>query len=458
MAAKDIIITAGLDLSSFQDGSNRLAKTLTALDSSIYRDTFTNIDAASVALRNFGGAVLSVAESIPIVGGFIGGVADEYGKLKQQYHDLGAATNQAAESQDQLIEKFKNIRDAQIEIRKGGTHGGALAETEAQATKALTQTAEQFIEVNNKVIDSYNQSNIAIKERVELQKLEIEQRAKYASLENKLRINGMGIGKSGAKILASGFDLIQKETEQREKALKFSISQQEAQQQLNKELAKTDHTLQSQESALTEIYINLKQQEAVARRIYGEGSLIASMYEKQANDASLALSNFIYQNKVNLQSAQDAVAVKNQELAGNEKLTALLQNQLEIEKQIRDAKRQGNMELADALAKQGALTKLEILANDAMKSPKQRREERKQQRRSERAQRLVEARDRVNKAADERGAFGRLSNRDRISPGTQAARDRFVQRNKGAFMQKDNAIEARDFRVTTLTVKTLEME
>ena len=173
-------------------------------------------------------------------------------------------------------------------------------------------------------------------------------------------------------------DLAKAESERLDLLLKQGIS---IEDRVEKERAETDL---------------LDQQIQAANKAYGINSLISKQLQEQKHQHDLNKEALEFELHEKQKTAEANTEIKDAELAGNAQLAALKKNQLTIDAQIRQAKREGRDDVAEQLRQQQRLNELEIKAAAYRMTPQQRRDERKEQEAQDLAIRHINAMEKNN--------------------------------------------------------------
>ncbi len=413
MAAKDIIITAGLDLADFSANLNALTTELNRTDKALYGDMFTHANETTVAMRNFGGQILNAAEAIPILGSGIKMVSIGFKEAIKDTNDFSFAVTTQAHSMDQLTAKLIKIEEVRANARSKD-HGEKLAYEEISAATALNQVTKEAQTVLDKETDAINESNVAINERLRLTQMEIEKRARLAQFTQSVKSPVGTISGAAQKLIDIEAKRLENEYSLQEKSLKLSITRQTEERDLAEIVAQKGITVQDEYETEKAIQNALEGQITKARELYGEHALITAQLKLQLHQSELRQNQIQYdQKKLRDQSRFNADAAEAQ-IRQTTKLAEIAKIRAQYETQISDAMRKGNKEQAEQLRRMQGLAELEAGARELEKSPRERAKERQMLRRHNRKLREVAERDRIASENDARngGDSHRVSNRD----------------------------------------------
>lgn len=286
MATKDILITAGLDLSTFGSDVNRLTDTLTKLDSSLYGQTFTHANEVTQAFRNFGGAILNASEAIPVFGAQIKNVGDAFASSYQDINDINVGLTIQAENYEQLSTKFVTLQNLRTQARSKD-HGPRLAYEEAQITLELTRVTDKYTSIVEQETAALNDSSIATIRRTRLAKIDIEAQAQIAAIAQRLKNPKGELSPQALSLVGVETKRILAEAEITKQALQLTLKREEAERDINNIKATRGTTINDELSMESAIQDKIAEQLALLKTQNKDESLLASQLRAQQRDSEL---------------------------------------------------------------------------------------------------------------------------------------------------------------------------
>lgn len=349
-----------------------------------------------------------------------------------------------AETYDEITSKVRRLQDLrETEMAKSG--GGRSPEL----TKQIKEFTDKAALTARNQTELLGDTSAGSEQRIALNKVEIEQEQKKADLANKLRDLGGNRTAADLKAFRFGIDLADAEAARKKKSIELGEVQEKTATNLNEIAAETsikfDDQINLQREKIAANDVEVKK----AEELYGVHSLVASQLRLQGHELKLAATEMQQQRDIALHAAQDAVDIKDAELAGNKRLADLEKNRVQYAEQIREAKRHGNDELAEQLRKQQRLNELEIKAADYRKTPQQRRDERREQEKQDLAIRHINAMEKNNPNSVP------ADGRNHVSPAAAKARAEFAARH-ALPLAAVGKNDAKDIRANTIIVTTLK--
>jgi hypothetical protein len=355
-------------------------------------------------------------------------------KSVQDMKNLEIAVNKQAQGYDEIIAKMKALDALRESESKKAAANLFLVDRMKDITnlvnKAKEDGAAQFEKNAEAESDALLDQNGLADKQVQLVRAKLEIERKNAELAEKVKNKYHKTDEQGVKILAAGIKLNEAENEVATRGVKIAIDKDRAEKDRADTLEKLGITIDDELSSSRATQASLIRQLKTMREMKLEGSLAYAQNKLALKVERDKYEQIQHNREVSEQAASDDVANLNAELAGNKRNADLLKNELEINKQIVEAKRAGNIEVVKKLREQKALNELEIKAQAILKKPAERREDRKQQRLHDHAIRTAAARDRAMAQAEALPGFGgRRSNEGHVSAATARARAGFVAAN-----------------------------
>lgn len=405
----------------------------------------------------------------------LGAVADFADRGQRQVRDdikITKGLNEQAESVDALIEKRQKLIAMRATESDKPEGSRASPDSVLRLSKGIAEIDERLVSIGHKRVDLQENLSAGREHDIALAELELETRQKLADVDERVK-NIVGIAdKDSAKTFAAQKVAIRQEAEQKERLIKLSKVQEQAEAGRLGAIEQTGITfadeLHQQDEAIAANDVILDQIKAQGM---GE-TLIAKQVTERGRQLRLAKVELLRGYDIEKAMAENNTRALAAHLAGNQKLADLERNRAQYQIQITEAMRHGKPEIAAQLRIQERLNELEIKARDLLKTPQQRAQERKEQDKFDQAQRTVNAREKdIRARADDLRrsnprkyagmsddeVLGRVDSRDHISKATAKARADFAARQKGVPNKNDPANMALQ-NITTASIIVTELK
>jgi len=401
--------------------------------------------------------------------------------------DTTAGHAERAEQVKIEAERLQSISDITAKLKRDGK--GVISPEKKQILSAATDKINAEADAAQRVAKAGEMESAKKRQvLIDSAKIEVSAASNLEFLENQ----NAAISKQYDLVRRNAFtrgteyeDQVRAEKNQSDNAVKVAKldAQKEASEiELNSLASARGISIQDQLDSQKDLLKELEKQKAVALATFGLNSkqfnLVAAQKQQAANQA--LEQKFQLAQQLNAMQLQGNVMLA--ELAGNKKLADLEKNNAQFENQIRDAQKQKLAGVAQELQLQKNLNELKIKAEDFLKTPQERQQERKDQQernrglrgaagrefgklspeeqQKEREKRQKEQQEKRDKKAEtdkgnsgKKGAYGRTNSNDFTSKPTEEAVKDFADRNKLVIPKEQQGILAmKDFIAKSLTI------
>lgn len=375
----------GAALSSVASKGGQAATALGSMDMSVARNQFDDLGAGAFGLGNSLGRGIDFMAKMPGKMGAVGAGLQALTDIAQQAtvanDNFADEMVRSASTTEGMIQKSARLANLQVdELNRFKTDKDRL---ESLGT-ARDRVAKDYEKQANKQIALEKDLSAGGKQRLGIALAEAKAEQAKADLKSGQTVKGV-VSEAGKKIIESGSAEIDAKLELEKKSLWFSEQQEASSAKLNELASVRGIKIQDQFSSLKAQSTELEKQLALAKKLYGENSAIYLAIKAQqnalVNSGDELAFNVAQQNKAAEMQTESMLA----HIAGNKKLAALAENRAKFENQIRDAQKAGLIEVAQALKMQQNLNELEIKAQEILKTPQQKKQERDEQKKHDKA-------------------------------------------------------------------------
>lgn len=302
----------------------------------------------------------------------------------------------------------------------------------------LTKIEQQAIDARNKG-DEFGAQVIEEKIRLEKELYEIKQKSEAAGMAQATadKMSVIAKGKSELKLAEIAKKKEEKKEEEEKKAADADDKYFEQRKKTLQEIDDINNDFRKAAEDRAE-----KQAEVEKKAMEDVGKLLDEWNDEEVE----ARNKRIEKNKQNKESLADAVRetqIMDAQAHKSDLQAKLLKSQLETEQKIAQAKKDGNAELVKQLQMQQGITDMQSKIDEALKTPQQKREEKKAQKKRDSIERRIRAKE----------AAGRPNP---AQPGGIAPRPMLQPNSPPPPVNNAPGVAGQTMRIDTLIVKTLK--
>lgn len=366
MAGKnDILASAGVDLSDFDKGIAKLTSRLDAVEKAGSKTAsgIEKVGKSTNALKNIqifdhlNNALASIASGGGAAQRALGGMATNFALAKNDFSDASLSMGGLAKATGAAVDFMAKMPG------KMGTVGvglSTLSDIAAQATVANNNFA-------NEMARGATSMEGMIQKSARLANLQQDEAARSVSDAGNLRSMADArnrIAGEYEKTVKKQIELDHSKSAGASQILKISLLELDAKQKI----------------------ADLESSQTVNGVMSDAGRKIAKAGADEINSRLKLQTKEIWYQFAQQQDAVDLqTSAMRAQISGNTKLAALARSRAQYEGQIRDAIKQGNPGIAEALRLQQNLIELEIKAQQLLKTPEQKKQERDEQKKHDKA-------------------------------------------------------------------------